>query len=649
MALGKPAIPTPNRVDLRALQTAIANTRERIEALEGALTALQGSTVQLQNTTSASASAAQLASLQSQITALAARVTILENITFEDELNDLPVTSGADLQGYVPVSVSGTAVLMQLADIVAHVGNLEFLITALPFMSGAEANSTLPVVFGGVAYQVTAYDLANLLMTHSPFSSGAERDALVPVRLANGHTVMVTTQDIANLSSGGSLQALIDALSASSGAEASAEIPGTLGGTAYRYNAFDIANLLLTHPPYSSGAERNALVPVRLANGQTVLVTAGDIAALAGSGDLYTMIEALSASSGAEANGDIPVAYGGVALRMRAYDIANLLLSHSTAGTAAGSSLVPALQVDATTKLLTVSDIAALATGSAVKFNQGRLTLTTGSPVPSADVTSATTIYYTPYVGDLITLWTGTAWSTISFSEVSLALGTMTASIGYDVFGFLNAGALNIEKLAWTSATARATAITIQDGRLCKTGDKTRLWLGSFYAKSTTATADSGGGTTTQVGGQRFVYNAFNRVRRSAAVIDTTGSWVYALTAIRQANNAAGNKVEVFIGWTDEATDASVIGSVQCQASTSAGAGQGIGIDSTTVLSGRRSGVYAPTTNEVFSLGASYRGILAVGYHAINWLEYGVTNGGTTAFFGLFNSTQSGLDAMFAV
>ena len=52
----------------------------------------------------------------------------------------------------------------------------------------------------------------------------------------------------------------------------------------------------------------------------------------------------------------------------------------------------------------------------------GRLTLTSGVPVTTSDVTNATTIYYTPYVSNVISLWNGNAWQTITFSEVSLLI-----------------------------------------------------------------------------------------------------------------------------------------------------------------------------------------------------------------------------------
>lgn len=55
-------------------------------------------------------------------------------------------------------------------------------------------------------------------------------------------------------------------------------------------------------------------------------------------------------------------------------------------------------------------------------FSQGRLTLTTATPVTTADVTAATTVYFTPYNGDLVTLYDASVWKTIRFTEKSIGV-----------------------------------------------------------------------------------------------------------------------------------------------------------------------------------------------------------------------------------
>lgn len=271
----------------------------------------------------------------------------------------------------------------------------------------------------------------------------------------------------------------------------------------------------------------------------------------------------------------------------------------------------------------------------------GRLTLTSATPITTADVTGATSVYYTPFRNDLISLWDGTSWNIYTFTEKTLALGTVTSGLPYDVFGYLSAGALVLEKLAWTNGTTRATAISLQDGRYCKTGDKTRLYLGTFYTTSTTTTEDSGGGTSSAVGGKRFLWNMYNRVTRPLAVIDTTDSWSYTTDTIRQANGASGNKVEFVIGLNENEITASVRGTVNLISNTTRGAKIGIGVDSTTAFSGFVQQAFNDNAaNLHFPISGEYRGFLAVGYHYLAWCEKGGT-AGTCTFFGDNNSASS--------
>lgn len=249
-----------------------------------------------------------------------------------------------------------------------------------------------------------------------------------------------------------------------------------------------------------------------------------------------------------------------------------------------------------------------------------RLTLTSGEPITTSDVIGATNVYVTPYNGNQITLWDSDAneWVTVTFSEITLAIGTVTSDIGHDVFGYLSGGTMAAEKLSWANASARATGISWQDGRLCKTGDKTRLWLGSFYSTSTTTTEDSGGGTTTQVGGKRFLFNAYNRVERPLKVIDTTNSWTYETEAWRQANGASGNKIEYFSGYEGEAVKGTLLSLATPQGAIQARSA--MGLDSTTAptgfISGCNSGSYT-------SMSTPYAEPTGLGYHYIAWMEWG--------------------------
>jgi hypothetical protein len=173
-------------------------------------------------------------------------------------------------------------------------------------------------------------------------------------------------------------------------------------------------------------------------------------------------------------------------------------------------------------------------------FSSGRLTLESGVPVSTTDQTSKTTIYYTPYNGDKISLYDGTNWATYTFTQRSLSLGTLTSGKNYDVFLYNNAGTLTLELTAWTNDTTRATSLTMTNGVYLKTGALTRRYLGTIRTTSTTTTEDSAN--------KRLVWNFNNRVSKNIYVADATGNWVYSTAAWRYANNNSNNKIEFVAG-----------------------------------------------------------------------------------------------------
>lgn len=176
--------------------------------------------------------------------------------------------------------------------------------------------------------------------------------------------------------------------------------------------------------------------------------------------------------------------------------------------------------------------------------NDFRLTLTTALPVTTADVTAATTIYFTPFIGNKIALYSGSAWVMLSSAEVSLALGTLVDATNYDVFAYSNSGTLTLEALAWTNDTTRATALVRQDGVWCKTGVLTRRYVGTFRTTSTTTTEDSVS--------KRFLWNVSNRRRRRMFYQDSTANWTYSTQTWRQTRNQSAAKVEFVVGLSED-------------------------------------------------------------------------------------------------
>jgi len=253
---------------------------------------------------------------------------------------------------------------------------------------------------------------------------------------------------------------------------------------------------------------------------------------------------------------------------------------------------------------------------------QGRLTLTSGTPVTTSDVTGATSIYWTPYNGNLVSLYDGTRWRMYAFTEMTLALGTLTSGLPYDVFLYDNAGTLTLEATAWTNGTTRATALTTQDGVYVKTGATTRRYLGTFYTTSTTETEDSFA--------KRFLWNCYNQKKRKLRKFETNTSWSYGTAAWRSANNSTTNRVEVIIGLSE--TPISLTLNHMGPNGTST-LDNSIGLDSTSTPHadvGGAYGGYIGTGTPILIGTLCLQVYPGVGYHYLQWLEFSSSAGQTS-------------------
>lgn len=268
----------------------------------------------------------------------------------------------------------------------------------------------------------------------------------------------------------------------------------------------------------------------------------------------------------------------------------------------------------------------------------GRLTLTTGTAVTTADVTAAGTLYFTPYHGDTIGLYTGSIWVPVVFSELSIALSGGTASKPHDVFLDYNGGTPQLAILAWTNDTTRATALTTQDNVYVKTGDTQQRYLGTIYIDGSNQSEDSLA--------NRLVWNLHNRVDRPLKVTDATDNWAYTTATWRQARATAANKVTFVQGI---ATDAiSVHLHAGCTGNTADAPSNALGVDSTSSPSGVWGHNAIGATNHRMQNTASYNGVPGIGYHYVAWLENGA-GGGASTFLGDDGGTLmlSGISGMY--
>jgi hypothetical protein len=257
-----------------------------------------------------------------------------------------------------------------------------------------------------------------------------------------------------------------------------------------------------------------------------------------------------------------------------------------------------------------------------------RLTLTSGTPVTIGDVTAATNIYIAPFKGNRIALYDGSAgWNIRTSAQITIALGTLTADLPYDIFVYDNAGVVTARApVAWTNATTRATALTAQDGVLVKTGATTDRYLGTFCTTSTTETEDSTS--------KRYLFNYYNRSPRKLKARDTTNSWAYTTASYREVNGGSTlgtSRVGLVVGWSEDLVSAKALS----LASVSSGlvpSATGIGLDSATNVADINTQITHPTSATIgFTTQAEWRGYPGVGFHFLAWLEYG---GANVTFYG---------------
>lgn len=256
---------------------------------------------------------------------------------------------------------------------------------------------------------------------------------------------------------------------------------------------------------------------------------------------------------------------------------------------------------------------------SPVSAPKGRLTLTTGVPVTTGDVTAATTIYYAPYQGNVIDLFNGTSWATYPLTQLSIAVPATTNQM-YDVFVDYNAGVPALSVTAWTNDTTRATALTTQDGAYVLTGALTKRYVGSFR---TTAVS----GQTEDSLTKRLLYNYYHRVERPLRRVETDDTWTYTTATIRQAGGNTANQVEIVNGVAEEALNLSLrVGSLNAASVGNLDQIAGIGEDSTSTFT-----VAATNTNDyLVSLYVQLVKIPAVGYHFYSWNEWSTASGTTS-------------------
>lgn len=272
---------------------------------------------------------------------------------------------------------------------------------------------------------------------------------------------------------------------------------------------------------------------------------------------------------------------------------------------------------------------------------QGRVTLTTGVPVLTATVTAATTVFYTPYVGNLVPIYDGTNMVATSVAELSIVLGSnWAANSNWDVFIASDAGTIRAcTGPAWTSDTGRGTgAGTTEISRTnglylntvtvtCRYNNTTTFSVaasrGTYVGTYRTTAAGQvdyifGAISATATAGVFNVWNNYNRVRVHTVVGDQTNSWSYAVAAWRQPNANSAMRVSAVRGLNEDGVAAQYNGIVT--PGSGANAAVGVGLSSTSAFSGTPSvvqggGALVPQV-------AHFSSLMGLGFQFLAALEF---------------------------
>ena len=255
----------------------------------------------------------------------------------------------------------------------------------------------------------------------------------------------------------------------------------------------------------------------------------------------------------------------------------------------------------------------------------GRLTLSTGVPVPTTDIANSASVFFTPYTGNRIALYAQSCgWRLYAFSELTLNIAALGNAKNFDIWIYDDAGTLKLAYTEWTNATLRATALVQQDGVLVKSGAPGYRYLGTIRT--------SAAGKCDDTVLKRFVWNNYNKTSRKLKVIDATDSWTYATAAWRQWNNSAANQVAFVIGINELPVKLTFL-AFAYNGAAALSARIGIGLDrSNAVDADLFSAFPVVPLNSSTPVSIFYTGFPGIGYHFLSLMEY--STAGTTTFFG---------------
>lgn len=161
----------------------------------------------------------------------------------------------------------------------------------------------------------------------------------------------------------------------------------------------------------------------------------------------------------------------------------------------------------------------------------GRITGSSLYPVIYSDLTAVTTIYYLPYIHNVVQLYdtANGAWVThLIGSGLSMSVPTGT-NTNHDIFLYRNSGSAAMTSIAWSNDTTRATDVERFEGRMVLSGSNDKLLVGTIRTTGVS-------GQTEDSTSKRFINNYYHQVGKGCYFYSYTNHR-YITQAWRARNN----------------------------------------------------------------------------------------------------------------
>lgn len=253
--------------------------------------------------------------------------------------------------------------------------------------------------------------------------------------------------------------------------------------------------------------------------------------------------------------------------------------------------------------------------GADLDLVDGRLTLESGVPVSVTDQSAKETVFFTPYRGNRISLLTSSIWTPRTFTELSVDVPDV--NLPYDIFAEWNGAAVVLSTTNWTNSTTRATALVYSSGRLVKSGDTAKRYLGTGMAST------AGNGQTSDTKKYRGLWNYYNRIQRPLYMQLADDNWFldFSLSNVwRQWNADTTAKVEFVVGVREDALTLELKQTIYVLGLGSF-VQMGIGLDTTTTSSTIFLDGSGSIAQQIISLDCLWNDVPPLGFHALNAIE----------------------------